>query len=1271
MKQAAAQKESTTKSTSQNNHANENGSAVSPPAYGIDMVDKVLSKQQKQDVTDSEGGGGETAVSPQSELSVNEPDDAFEQEAEKVADAVSKNAAPAAPSTAGDNGKNGPLPIQRKESQSSSTGRPPHVSPSNNRYIRNPGVGSAISQPVRAQIEPHVGASLGHVRVHNSTNAQRTASQLQARAFTHRHHIFLGKGESANNLRLMAHESTHVVQQGGAVALNPQSFTRTSPQVQRLPSFITDYVATHASKIPGYDLFTYIIQYDPIRRRTVNRTTQGFIKSLFGLLPVIGPMIYQKLNELQIIKSASHWIEGELDHLNLSIDRIERVFQAAWEDIRIAYGFDYNIVVLKRYFGPLLRDVTQFAKSLVGQIIQLIKEKAIDIAEDVLEQNKAWALLKKILKFDPLRGTTVKAETAEILADFLLLIGKEQELAQMQKQGTLEKTAVWLDTQLGILKQLKGEFFALFTSAWAAIQPENLANLNNNLQSLGQQAMQFLGNVWRFAGTVAVKVLALIKDALLNQLKAYATQLIGYPLLTIIVGKDIFTNEPVPRTPENLIGGFVKLILGEDQFQQLQESGVIPQAAERVSALIETLGISWPFVKKLFTDLWLSFTIEDLLQPVQAFERIMKQFGEPISRLFRFVTGVIKVIIELILQVMNFPADIITNILNNATAAFEDIKRDPIGFLKNMLNALKLGFAGFFERIFEHLLAGVTDWLFRQIEAAGITPPTELTLESVLDVVFQILGVTTETLWQKLADRVGQEKVDKIRGAIDTLTGIWTFIRDVQERGIAAIWEYLQEQLSNLWDIVMQKVQDWIVVKIINEVSKKLLGFLDPTGITAVINSFQAIFRAIESAVAYIRDMLRIVDDYISTVASIAKGDVAPGAIKFEQGLANSLPVAIGFLANQVGLGNLSTKLAEIIGVIRLSIDKAFDWLLDKVLKAGQSILNMLGISEEGKNFEESTTKLNNTKFVEEFEVGDDKEKHHLFIKLEANKPILKVASKEQSFRSFIENIDGEEATKKEALAIADRLDILLNRNTSSSKVKEINTELDAIVEIIAPMMSKYSRKYSSFPYWGPVTSENLGTKMIVEFLTRTPPKAGLKGSEPTTAAHEVYDTLKIRRKGNGSFYVKGHLLNGLMWSSNFSIEKHLGMGGPGKYYNLTPLTQDANKEHLSRIEDPIFQDIHTSKKIKAYRYIVEAKYGRGINHKMLGEIEEEYKEDNINRENLERLVKKEKFVPKQINVSAIELDPASRKPKGEKYGPFSIKNNVPKTLDGLEFDEI
>ncbi len=76
--------------------------------------------------------------------------------------------------------------------------------------------GAPVDSGVRAAVEPHVGADLGGVRVHSDPLSQQSTAAMGARAFAHGGDVFLGPGESATDVGLMAHELTHVVQQGAA-----------------------------------------------------------------------------------------------------------------------------------------------------------------------------------------------------------------------------------------------------------------------------------------------------------------------------------------------------------------------------------------------------------------------------------------------------------------------------------------------------------------------------------------------------------------------------------------------------------------------------------------------------------------------------------------------------------------------------------------------------------------------------------------------------------------------------------------------------------------------------------------------------------------------------------------------------------------------------------------------------------------------------------------------------------------------------------------------
>ena len=81
------------------------------------------------------------------------------------------------------------------------------------------GGGHPLSENDRAYFEPRFGRDFSQVRVHTDTRAAESARAVNARAYTVGQDVVFGVGqytpESSPGQRLMAHELTHVVQQSG------------------------------------------------------------------------------------------------------------------------------------------------------------------------------------------------------------------------------------------------------------------------------------------------------------------------------------------------------------------------------------------------------------------------------------------------------------------------------------------------------------------------------------------------------------------------------------------------------------------------------------------------------------------------------------------------------------------------------------------------------------------------------------------------------------------------------------------------------------------------------------------------------------------------------------------------------------------------------------------------------------------------------------------------------------------------------------------------
>ena len=145
----------------------------------------------------------------QAKLAINQPGDVYEQEADRVAEAVMLQCAPARAQV---------LPFSHPGAEQSTSASAPAgipAPPMVHDVLRSPG--QPLDQSTRDFFEPRFGSDLSGVRVHTSALAAESASAVGARAFTVGNDIVFGRGEFApgttDGSRLLAHELTHYVQQ--------------------------------------------------------------------------------------------------------------------------------------------------------------------------------------------------------------------------------------------------------------------------------------------------------------------------------------------------------------------------------------------------------------------------------------------------------------------------------------------------------------------------------------------------------------------------------------------------------------------------------------------------------------------------------------------------------------------------------------------------------------------------------------------------------------------------------------------------------------------------------------------------------------------------------------------------------------------------------------------------------------------------------------------------------------------------------------------------
>lgn|GEM_PF-2124632 len=703
------------------------------------------------------------------------------------------------------------------------------------------------------------------------------------------------------------------------------------------------------SYIPGYRALGVILGYDPVTSYRIERNGRNFIEAALDILPG-GSMLQRKLEELGALDRAAAWIDTQLANIEAIVANVRNEFFGAWEALGVRNILDGPTAIL-RNFGSIIErainNIVRFAVTAAEELLSMVKEYLVNqLVTFIREQTPAYPLLRVVLGKDPVTEEDVPRNGTNILNAMLELseAGREQR-RQMQDTGTFERVAAWIDTGIGIFSGAYEQILNAFHNIWNHVSIDSLMDPVGTFRMIYNEFAAPVGRVLQYMADTAIMILTFIKEVLMRRLSVWARTVRGYPLVTVLLGKDPFTDENVPRSIPNIIRGFMSLVEGgEEQFNQLQESGAIGRTVARINAAVARLNMTPAYIVNLFISLWNSFSINDLVNPIAAFQRIIDRFGEPIGRLIAFVIEIVRIVIEVILQVMNFPTDLIANIISKAMQAVDMIKRNPVGFLKNLLRAIKQGFIQFFAHIATHLMTGLTGWLMAELRDANVPAPENFTLQGVIRWILQVLGISMEAVWAKLAahPRIGPQRVARIRGLINTLEGIWTFIRDVQERGMAAIWERIQTQLTQLWDTVLNAIKNWIMERIINAVTTRLLSLLDPTGIMAVINSAIALYRAVQSFIRYLRQMLEIVNSFVEGVVEIASGNISTAANFLERTMARAVPIMIGFLANQVGLSGLGRRIGEMVVVARGLVDRALTWLVNRAVDTAFAVLDRL-----------------------------------------------------------------------------------------------------------------------------------------------------------------------------------------------------------------------------------------------------------------------------------------------------------------------------------------
>jgi hypothetical protein len=287
--------------------------------------------------------------------------------------------------------------------------------------------------------------------------------------------------------------------------------------------------------------------------------------------------------------------------------------------------------------------------------------------------------------------------------------------------------------------------------------------------------------------------------------------------------------------------------------------------------------------------------------------------------------------------------DMLLGLLGRVAGVVNDIIADPIGFLGNLVSGVMAGLKNFMSNIGSHLKKGLMDWLFGALAGAGLQLPEAFDLKGILSIVLQILGLTYANFRARAVAIVGEPVVGALEQAADVFKILLT-------EGVGGLWRFIKEKVADLKSMVLDAIFDFIKEKVIIAGVTWIIGLLNPA--SAFFKACKAIYDIVMFFVNRGSQILSLVNAIVDSMAAIVKGNISVAATFVENALAKAVPVAIGFLASLLGLGDPSKPVRATIEKAQSPVNKAIDWVIHQAVKfvkaAGNLVKGMFG--KKGKD---------------------------------------------------------------------------------------------------------------------------------------------------------------------------------------------------------------------------------------------------------------------------------------------------------------------------------
>jgi Domain of unknown function (DUF4157)/APOBEC-like N-terminal domain len=542
-----------------------------------------------------------------------------------------------------------------------------------------------------------------------------------------------------------------------------------------------------------------------------------------------------------------------------------------------------------------------------------------------------------VLGVNPINGNAVERSPGNVLRAIIEFIPFGGLVSQaLDNYGIFDKIGNWVSQQITSLGMVGSSIVQAVTDFIHSLGASDFLHPGDTWDRAKLIFTSPIDQLISFAKGLLDGIVEFIKEAILKPLASLAEGTPGWALLTTVLGKNPITGEEVPQTAENLIGPFMTLIGQEEIWENIKKANALARCWAWFKTALNGLMSFVEQIPDLFIAALKSLEIVDIIVPPLAFIKVGRVFGGFMAKFMSWAGDTIWDLLKIIFEVVAPGA---MPYLQKVGGAIKKIFKDPISFVGNLVKAGKLGFQNFASNIGTHLKKAFLEWLTGSLP--GVYIPKALNLKEFALLALSVLGITWANIRQKLVKATSENIVKGLE------TG-FAIVKKLVTEGPVAAWEEIKSQLTNLKDMVMQGIMDYIIETVVKKAVAKVLSLLVPGG--AFIQAIISIYDTVMVFIAKLKKIIQVAMAFLDSMMAIANGAIGAAAAKVEGVLAGLLVLAISFLAGFLSLGKIADKVMNIINTkVRAPVDKAIDFVINWIVTTAKGLFKALFGKKDAK----------------------------------------------------------------------------------------------------------------------------------------------------------------------------------------------------------------------------------------------------------------------------------------------------------------------------------